>query len=237
MAILWELLKTETAQIPSAQPAVEWLDTTIEPFDESRQDDAAIVPTYSPLLPLAKSLRTMVQYWKHQPVQHTSEAIRSVLLSSRTVGLLPLSELLLYYAARNQNVCQNIIPAQGQGKWILCDRFADASAAYQGYGRGIDLSLVKFLNSTVIQGNNPDLTLLIDINPVVALSRARKRNRQLTVDEGRFEQESLEFYQRVRQGYLQIARREPHRVHILDGNQPIENIQEEIVRLISPLLP
>jgi len=165
------------------------------------------------------------------------EAIRSVLLSSRTVGLLPLSELLLYYAARNQNVRQNILPAQGQGKWILCDRFADASAAYQGYGRGIDLSLVKFLNSMVVQDNNPDLTLLIDINPAVALSRARKRNRQTTVDEGRFEQESLEFYQRVRQGYLQIARREPHRVHVLDGNQPIENIQEEIVRLISPLLP
>lgn len=165
------------------------------------------------------------------------EAIRSVLLSSRTVGLLPLSELLLYYAARNQNVCQNIIPGQGQGKWILCDRFADASAAYQGYGRGIDLSLVNFLNRMVNQGNNPDLTLLIDIDPVVALSRARKRNRQLTVDEDRFEQESLEFYQRVRQGYLKIATQEPHRIHVLDGNQLIENIQEEIVRLISPLLP
>ncbi len=165
------------------------------------------------------------------------ESIRALLLDSRSQGLLPLSELLLYYAARNQNLCQQIIPALAEGKWVVCDRFADASAAYQGYGRGLDLSLVKSLNRMVNRGKKPDLTVLIDIEPSIAVARARDRNSRLGVDEGRFEAESLEFFHRIRKGYLQIAAQEPCRVHVLDGSQAVEALHKEIVNLILPFLP
>ncbi|MCY3758152.1 MAG: dTMP kinase [Acidobacteria bacterium] len=164
------------------------------------------------------------------------EAIRKLLLSSRNRGLLPLSELLLYYAARNQNLCQQIIPAQAEGKWVLCDRFADASAAYQGYGRGLDLSVVETLDRMVNGGRKPDLTLLIDIEPSLSLARARDRNRRTGLDEGRFEAESLAFFHRVREGYLQIAAREPGRVRVLDGSRTIQALHREVVGLISPFL-
>ena len=165
------------------------------------------------------------------------EAIRALLLSSRSQGLLPLSELLLYYTARNQNLRQQIIPALAEGKWVLCDRFADASTAYQGHGRGLDLSLVETLDRMVNRGRKPDLTLLIDIEPALALSRARARNRRMKVDEGRFESESLAFFHRIREGYLQIAAREPRRVRVLNGSQTIRQLQKEIVSLISIFLP
>lgn len=165
------------------------------------------------------------------------ESIRTLLLSSRNRGLLPLSELLLYYAARNQNLHRQIIPAQAEGKWVLCDRFADASAAYQGFGRGLDLSLVETLDRMVSGGRKPDLTLLIDIEPALSLDRARDRNRRTGLDEGRFEAESLAFFHRVREGYLQIAAREPGRVRVLNGNRTIEELHREVLGLISTLLP
>ena len=164
------------------------------------------------------------------------EAIRALLLSSRNRGLLPLSELLLYYAARNQNLHQQIIPAQAEGKWVLCDRFADASAAYQGYGRGLDLSVVETLDHMVVDGTKPDLTLLIDIEPSLSLARARERNRRTGLDEGRFEAESLAFFRRVREGYLQLAAREPGRVRVLNGSRTIEELHQEILGLISTFL-
>ena len=178
------------------------------------------------------------------------ELIRHLLLGSRSQGLLPLSELLLFYADRNQNLCQQINPALAEGKWVLCDRFADASAAYQGYGKNLDLALVESLNRMVNRGKMPDLTVLIDIEPSTALSRARDtkaeppQSSQLElsfpddgVDQDRFEAESLEFFHRVRQGYLKIAAQEPGRVHILDGSQAIKALHEEVVKLISPFLP
>lgn len=165
------------------------------------------------------------------------ESIRTLLLSSRNRGLLPLSELLLYYAARNQNLHRQIIPAQAEGKWVLCDRFADASTAYQGFGRGLDLSLVETLDHMVSGGRKPDLTLLIDIEPALSLDRARDRNRRTGLDEGRFEAESLAFFHRVREGYLQIAAREPGRVRVLNGNRTIEELHREVLGLISTLLP
>lgn len=164
------------------------------------------------------------------------EAIRALLLSSRNRGLLPLSELLLYYAARNQNLHRQIVPAQAEGKWVLCDRFADASTAYQGYGRGLDLSVVETLDRMVNGGRKPDLTLLIDIEPSLSLARARNRNRRTGLDEGRFEAESLAFFHRVREGYLQIAAREPGRVRVLDGSRTIQALHGEVVGLISPFL-
>ena len=101
---------------------------------------------------------------------------------------------------------------------MLCDRYADASLAYQGYGRGLDLNFIEQLNQAVIGQRLPNLTFLIDLDPAVALMRARQRNQDRAVDEGRFEMESLDFFERVREGYLTIARDNPGRFRIVSGN-------------------
>lgn len=165
-----------------------------------------------------------------------SEAIRQVLLASKHAQLLPVSELLLYYASRHQNLYQKILPSIQRGSWVLCDRFADASMAYQGYGRGLDRSLIDHLNRTVIQGRMPDLTLLIDISPEVGIQRAISRNEQKALDEGRFEKESLEFFHRVRHGYLEIAGQEPARFRVIAGEGDIQTIHEQIIGEIAPLM-
>jgi dTMP kinase len=162
------------------------------------------------------------------------ESIRQILLHSKTTGLWPVSELLLYYASRHQNLFENILPALERECWVLCDRFADASMAYQGYGRGIDLEFIRQLSRLVIDQHQPDLTILIDLEPALALARARRRNQKGTVDEGRFEQEPLEFFERVRQGYLAIARENPQRVRMVDGDQPVEAVHPNILELLSP---
>lgn len=164
------------------------------------------------------------------------ESIRQILLNSKTTQLRPLSELLLYYASRYQNLYQKILPALEAGCWVLCDRYADASMAYQGYGRGVGLDVIEYLNRIIIDRHLPDLTLLIDIDPKLGLARARERNRQDIVDEGRFEKESLEFYNRVRQGYLKIAQSAPERIRVVNGAQPIEVVHEQILSVISSLI-
>jgi len=157
------------------------------------------------------------------------EAIRQILLHSGTRDLNPLGELLLYYASRHQNLCQNIVPALERGQWVLCDRYADASVAYQGYGRGVDLTFIDQLNQAVIGERLPNLTFLIDLDPAVALARARQRNQDRTVDEGRFEMESLSFFERVRKGYLTMARKNPERFRIVSGELSVEDAHQKIL--------
>lgn len=161
------------------------------------------------------------------------ESIRQILLHSGTQNLKPLSELLLYYASRHQNLCQNILPALERGQWVLCDRFADASLAYQGYGRGVDLNFIEQLNQAVIGQRRPNLTFLLDLDPSVAIARARRRNQDRVVDESRFEMESLDFFERVRQGYLTIARKDPGRFRIVSGELPVEAAHQQILRLAN----
>jgi dTMP kinase len=156
--------------------------------------------------------------------------IRQILLHSKNTRLKPMSELLLYYASRYQNLHENILPALTADRWVLCDRFADASMAYQGYGRGINLDFIRLLNQEVIQKCNPDLTMYIDIEPLVGLSRARKRNQKSRHDEGRFENESVEFFTKVREGYLRLAKENPSRIKTIDGNQSIEAVHHDILR-------
>ncbi|MBM3804395.1 MAG: dTMP kinase [Acidimicrobiia bacterium] len=165
------------------------------------------------------------------------EAIREILLHSARQGIEPLSELLLYYASRCQNLCQNIVPALERGRWVLCDRFADASVAYQGYGRGLDMNFIEQLNQAVVGQRLPDLTFLIDLDPSVALARARQRNQDRQVDEGRFEMESLSFFERVRQGYLAIAQKHPNRFRVVPGHWPVEETHQEITRRLGGVLP
>jgi dTMP kinase len=141
-----------------------------------------------------------------------------------------MSELLLYYASRYQNLHEKILPALLADQWVLCDRFADASMAYQGYGRGISLDFIRLLDQEVIQKRVPDLTMYIDIEPLIGLSRARDRNQNSRHDEGRFENESVEFFRKVREGYLKLAKENPMRIKTIDGDQAVEAVHRDIIR-------
>lgn len=164
------------------------------------------------------------------------ESVRKILLSGQSRDIGPHAELLLMFASRAQNVAQVIAPALAQGKIVLCDRFTDASLAYQGYGRGLDRRFIRALDRFACRGLKPDLTFVLDITPRTSLHRARKRIRETSTDEGRFEQETLAFYERVRRGYRELSRREPARVRRLNGEDTIPNIHRKIVALAHPWL-
>jgi dTMP kinase len=164
------------------------------------------------------------------------ERIRQVLLPRASAGMDPHTEVLLYFAARAQNVAENILPALAAGRVVLSDRFTDASLAYQGYGRGLDLAFIRHLHRVACQGLRPHLTFVLDIDPHTSVRRARRRNTTARFDEGRFEQETLAFHQRVRRGYRALARQEPRRVKLIPGEDSIEAIHRRIVTLARPLL-
>ncbi len=161
------------------------------------------------------------------------EGIRRILLNSETIQLTPASELLLFYASRSQNITEKIRPALDRGDVVLCDRFFDASLAYQGYGRGLPLEFIHGMTGLVCGPHVPEITILLDIETKVGLTRARERNRSQAEDEGRFEAEELAFYERVRRGYLELAERSPERIKIVPARGTIDNIQSEIRRLLE----
>lgn len=162
------------------------------------------------------------------------EQIRKLLLRRSSAGMDPRTEVLLYFASRAQNMAQVIRPALAGGRIVLCDRFTDASLAFQGYGRGLDLRFIRHLHRFACQDVNPDLTFVLDINPETSVARARKRNVSARQDEGRFEEEALSFHRRVRRGYRALARREPRRVKLIPGEQSIEAVHQKIVALVRP---
>src|SRR5689334_11269119 len=155
------------------------------------------------------------------------EGIRKILLHSETIHLTAASELLLFYASRSQNITEKIIPALERGEIVICDRFYDASMAYQGYGRGIPLDFIEKVTDLVCNGYRPEITILLDIDPTLGLSRARARNGQRVEDEGRFEMEDVEFYTRIRKGYLELAKREPKRIHRLAADRSVGEIHRD----------
>ena len=161
------------------------------------------------------------------------EGIRKILLHSETIHLTAPSELLLFYASRSQNITEKIIPALNRGEMVICDRFYDASMAYQGYGRGIPLEFIEKVTDLVCNGYRPQLTILLDIDPHVGLNRARARNHTRVENEGRFEMEDLEFYTRIRNGYLELARRDPQRIRVIPADRPIEDIHRDILKVLS----
>lgn len=157
------------------------------------------------------------------------ERIRRLLLGRASAGMDPHAELLLMFAARAQHVRQVIRPALARGRVVLSDRFTDASLAYQGYGRGIDLALIRRLHRAAAGGLRPDLTFVIDIHPRTSVRRARRRNRRARRDEGRFEREALAFYRRVRRGYHALARSEPRRVKLIPGETTPGEIHAQVL--------
>ena len=147
-----------------------------------------------------------------------ADKIRGILLDAENSALVPLAELLLYAAARAQHVAEVVTPALAAGRVVLCDRFTDATLAYQGYGRELDRKTIDRLNELATAGIRPDLTVLLDCPIEVGLERAMTRiNSTDGAREERFELEAREFHRRVRDGYLQLAAREPKRFVVING--------------------
>lgn len=164
------------------------------------------------------------------------EQVRNVLLSSATAGLTAEAEVLLMFAARAQNLREVILPALKTGKIVLCDRFTDASLAYQGYGRGIPQRDIASLHRIACGNFQPDLTLVIDIDPRTSIERAQHRNAESVVDESRFEREGIAFQERARKGYHALARRYPRRVKLINGENSIDRVHADVVRAVDGVL-
>ena len=167
----------------------------------------------------------------------TGEAIRGLLQHDHAgEAICPVTELLLFEASRAQLVSRVIQPALAKGTWVVCDRFTDSTAAYQGYGRGFDLASIIELNRVAVQGCEPDLTLLLDVETQTGLGRMSHRNRQTNVASDRFEREAVEFHERIRAGYLQLARRWPGRIKIVNGMRDEQSVEADVWKVVSDAL-
>ncbi len=157
--------------------------------------------------------------------------IRAILLDPENKIMDFRTELLLYMADRAQHISEKIKPALSQGRLVLCDRYFDATVAYQGFARGLDTSLIYILHEIVLDDLKPDLTVLFDLPPEIGLSRAWKQIQNGTRDKGetRFEKETLIFHEKVRAGYLELARREPERFRIIDASKNEDQVTDDII--------
>ncbi len=167
------------------------------------------------------------------------EMIRRFLLEVGVKEISSPTELFLYLADRAQHVQEVIQPALKNGRLVLCDRFTDSTLAYQGYGRGVDLDMLRRLNQVASRGITPALTFLLDCPVEVGLSRTALRVAEQKVGkrrEDRFEREKVEFHERVRKGFLELARAEPNRIYVLDASHPIQEVHEEIKKIVDEKL-
>jgi dTMP kinase len=160
--------------------------------------------------------------------------IRRILLDSANQDLRATPELLLYFASRAQNVEELILPALERGAIVLSDRFTDSSMAYQGYARGLGEEAVLALDRVACHGLVPDLTLLIDIELVTSLARARER--QLSRSETRMDEQAAEFHHKVRAAYRAMAAREPQRFRLIDGRADVETVARAVWEAMRPLV-
>jgi len=170
----------------------------------------------------------------------TGDRIRALLLDSGTAPLAPMTEMALMFADRAQAIAEVIEPALAAGRIVLCDRFTDSTEAYQGGGRQLGSERVLELHRLICGDLKPDLTLLLLPSLDASLARARRRNERTAAqtgqDENRFEQEHGEFFKRVWQKYREIARREPDRVVLIEGNLSIDEVHEQIVEAVAERL-
>jgi dTMP kinase len=184
-------------------------------------------------------LKLLTAFLREEGIEHVvtrdpggtalGKPIRRILLSTDSV-INPTSELLLYEADRAQNVSEVIIPALKAGKLVLCDRYIDSTLAYQGYGRSIDMELIKTLNSIATGGLMPMMTILFDIESSAGLARLHPGGHD------RLEREAIEFHQRVRGGYLELAKKSPDRWRILDASLAMSKVQDELRKLVLEAL-
>ena len=159
------------------------------------------------------------------------EKLRALLLD-RNQGMHLDTEAILMFAARREHLAKVIAPALAQGEWVLCDRFTDATFAYQGSGRGVDWARLRILEQWVQGDLQPDLTLLFDVTPEVGRQRAGSIKAP-----DRFEQEENDFFQRVRDGYLRRAKEDTSRMRVIDAGASVEHIRQRIAQIVEPLCP
>ncbi len=189
------------------------------------------------------TVATMVRDWLRGRGKHVlltrepggtqlAERVRDIVLQRDTENISPVTETLLMFAARGIHLENLIRPALMRGEWIVCDRFTDATRAYQGAGRGVDGALIDQLAKSLHGDLWPDCTLLLDLPVPVGMQRARSRG----APADRFEQEREQFFERVRNAYLEIARREPRRMHVVDASQPLESVHRQIEAILEALL-
>ena len=159
------------------------------------------------------------------------EQIREILLNKNNDKLTDDTELLLIFAARAQHLSEIILPNLTSNKIILCDRFIDASYAYQGAGRGIEQSKINLLENWVMPDIKPDLTFLLDLDPKIAFERRNKRS-----DADRFESEDIHFFEKIRQYYLERAENEPERFRVINSELSLEDVQEQIKNILKDMV-
>jgi dTMP kinase len=163
------------------------------------------------------------------------EKIRAILLDPESKDMDPLTELLLYTADRAQHIKEFVSPFLSAGKTVLCDRFYDATVVYQGFARGLDIGLIDKLHKLLFENLKPDITILLDLPPEMGLSRAWKqiKNGDRENVETRFEKEKLSFHNKVRSGYLDLARLEPGRFRVIDASMDENQVRNEIIKILS----
>ena len=159
------------------------------------------------------------------------EELRELLLSHRDENMSDVAELLLMFAARAERLQRVILPALARGQWVLCDRFTDATYAYQGGGRGLPMTSIARLEQWVQDDLRPDMTLLLDVSVETGLARARGRSAP-----DRFESEQRAFFERVRAAYLALAAASPGRYRVIDANQPLEQVQAQLAETLNAVL-
>ena len=165
--------------------------------------------------------------------------LREILLGGEIARIEPLAELCLYAADRAQHLREFVEPHLASGMHVLCDRYLDATLAYQGFARGLDLDYIRLLHQKPPLDRRPHRTILLDLDPELGLDRARRRNLELGLDttEGRFEREAIAFHRRVREGYLTLAEAEPFRFRIVAAEGTAEEIETRVADLLSDLFP
>jgi dTMP kinase len=166
-----------------------------------------------------------------------AERIRDLLLTPTNEAMPTACELLLMFAARSAHVTNLILPTLAQGKWVICDRFTDATYAYQGAGRGVPRTDIAVLETMAIDGLKPNLTLLLDAPIELSLARARKRNLERGAAAGdRFEREQEEFFKRVREAYLAIARADPNRIAVIDASRSVDEVKTSVAEAVRKFI-
>lgn len=163
-----------------------------------------------------------------------AEAVRALLVSGDVTRWTANSEALLNYAAREQHLEQVVRPALAAGKLVLCDRFMDSTRAYQGYAGGCDLAFIDALEKAIVGSARPNLTLIFDLDPETGLERARSRGD--AVSEDRYERKGLAFHHKLREGFLDILRRDPNRCRLVDASLSVDEVGESVWNIVSGTL-
>jgi len=165
--------------------------------------------------------------------------LRALLLARDAPAMDPFSELLLYATDRAQHLQEIVLPALRQDRLVLCDRYLDATLAYQGYGRRLGVDPILRIHRDPPLDLRPDRTILLDLEVTLALGRARARNRELGIEnaEGRYEDEQLDFHERVRAGYLELAAAEPQRFRVIPAGGTAREVEERIAAALGDMLP